>query len=74
LKHFELQLRTGAWQALREDLEVQYCPGPQGRETFILCRSAARLLHQPGLTAPIIKVGSLRACVWRPRSAAEATA
>jgi len=42
LKRFERELSSGTWQALREDLEVQYCAGPDGAETFILCRSGAR--------------------------------
>jgi len=42
LKRFAGELRAGAWQALREDLEVQYCAGPEGGETFILGRSSAR--------------------------------
>jgi len=42
LKHFERELAEGKWQSIREDLEVQYCAGPEGGETFILCRSGAR--------------------------------
>jgi transposase len=42
LKRFERELTEGRWEAIREDLEVQYCAGPDGAETFILCRSAAR--------------------------------
>ena len=42
LKHFERELAEGRWQSIREDLEVQYCAGPEGGETFILCRSGAR--------------------------------
>ncbi len=30
------------WKEVREGLEVKLCPGPDGAETFILCRSAAR--------------------------------
>jgi transposase len=30
------------WELIREDLEVKLCPGPDGDETFILCRSADR--------------------------------
>jgi len=29
------------WKEIREGLEVKLCPGPDGLETFILCRSAA---------------------------------
>jgi len=42
LKHFERELIAGRWQRMREDLEVQYCAGPGGGETFILIRSGAR--------------------------------
>ena len=30
------------WQRIREDIEVKLCPGPEGAETFLLCRSAER--------------------------------
>ena len=30
------------WRTVREGLEVKLCPGPDGSETFILCRSADR--------------------------------
>jgi transposase len=43
LKHFKKQLGANDWQVLRDDLEVQYCPAPDGdAEVYILCRSAAR--------------------------------
>jgi transposase len=43
LKKFEKELLSEDWQAIREELEVQYCPSPEGEEeTFILCRSVAR--------------------------------
>ncbi|MGH7371742.1 MAG: IS1634 family transposase, partial [Candidatus Methylomirabilales bacterium] len=38
----ELVEREG-WRQIREDLEVKLCQGSDGLETFILCRSAARL-------------------------------
>ena len=43
LKKWERDLvdRVG-WKAVREGLEVKLCPGPDGTDTFILCRSAAR--------------------------------
>ncbi|HSD59676.1 MAG TPA: IS1634 family transposase, partial [Burkholderiales bacterium] len=31
------------WRRIREDVEVKICRGPDGTETFLLCRSAARL-------------------------------
>jgi transposase len=42
LKRFERELLDGPWTTIREGLEVQLCPGPEGKETFILCRSADR--------------------------------
>jgi hypothetical protein len=42
LKAFERALLTGAWQQVREAVEVQLIPGADGMETFVLCRSAAR--------------------------------
>jgi transposase len=30
------------WRQIREDIEVKICGGPDGRETFLLCRSASR--------------------------------
>jgi hypothetical protein len=37
----ELVERDG-WKQIREDVEVKLCHGPEGDETFILCRSAGR--------------------------------
>jgi hypothetical protein len=37
----ELVERDG-WKQIREDVEVKLCNGPEGDETFILCRSAGR--------------------------------
>jgi len=31
------------WRRIREDVEVKICRGPQGEETFLLCRSASRV-------------------------------
>lgn len=30
------------WHQIREDIEVKICRGPDGKETFVLCRSASR--------------------------------
>lgn len=30
------------WRKIREGLEVKLCPGPDGKETFVLCRSEDR--------------------------------
>jgi transposase len=51
LKRFEHELREGSWQSIREDLEVQYCAGPDGAETFILCRSGARHAKEAAMHA-----------------------
>lgn len=40
--HRELVDR-GGWKAVRDTLEVKLCKGPDGAETFILCRSAERM-------------------------------
>ena len=43
LRRFERQVVAGGWQQVREGLEVQRCPSPDGdRETYLLCRSADR--------------------------------
>jgi transposase len=43
LRHWEQALvETTGWQQVREGLAVKLCPGPQGAEVFILCRSADR--------------------------------
>jgi hypothetical protein len=42
LKQFERELLAGAWQAVREGLEVKRCSSPDGQETFVLCRSRDR--------------------------------
>lgn len=42
LKRFEQQLLAKDWEKVRDGLEVKLCPGEDGNETFILCRSAAR--------------------------------
>lgn len=44
LKRWARQLaeRTD-WRRIREDVQVKICRGPGGNETFLLCRSAARV-------------------------------
>jgi transposase len=43
LRRFAKQIaeRTD-WRQIREDIEVKICDGPDGTETFLLCRSASR--------------------------------
>lgn len=43
LKKWERELtEKQGWQEVREGLDVKLCPGPDGVETFILCRSEDR--------------------------------
>jgi transposase len=42
LKKFERELLSEDWDTVHEGLQVKKCPSPDGRETFILCRSAER--------------------------------
>ena len=42
LRRFERELLSDDWRTIREGLEVKLCDGPDGAETFILCRSADR--------------------------------
>ena len=38
----QLEERTD-WRHIRDDVEVKVCRGPDGQETFLLCRSASRV-------------------------------
>jgi len=42
LRKFERELLSEDWQSIREGLEVKLVASPDGRETFILCRSEER--------------------------------
>jgi transposase len=42
LRRFERELLEEGWEAIRDGLEVKLCPGSEGKDTFILCRSAQR--------------------------------
>jgi transposase len=42
LKQYEQDLITGNWDSVHEGLEVKVVTGPDGDETFILCRSQDR--------------------------------
>jgi len=42
LKRHEAALREQGWTQVYEDIEVKAVPGPEGEETFLLCRSQAR--------------------------------
>ena len=43
LKRHEAALREQGWNQVYEDIEVKAVPGPEGKETFLLCRARARL-------------------------------
>ena len=41
LKRFAKELSDQTdWRQIRQEVEVKICPGPDGSETFLLCRSA----------------------------------
>jgi len=42
LKKFEQDLLAKEWRVVHEGLEVRLCPAPDGKELFIVCRSAER--------------------------------
>jgi transposase len=42
LKRFQRELLDGPWREIRDGVEVNLCPSPEGAETFILCRSRDR--------------------------------
>ena len=42
LRSYEQALVDQGWTEVQEGVEVKLCSGPEGDETFILCRSAAR--------------------------------
>jgi transposase len=43
LRRFAKQIAEKTdWRQIREDIEVKICGGPDGSETFLLCRSASR--------------------------------
>ena len=52
LKKWEREMvERDGWSAIREGLEVKLCPGPDGAETFILCRSADRQRKEQAMHA-----------------------
>lgn len=46
LRRYEQELLKSDWQQVREGLEVRLCPSPDGKESFILCRSSARAIKE----------------------------
>ena len=51
LRKFEQQLLEATWKEVHTGLEVKLCPGPEGQEVFILCRSAERGLKERAIHA-----------------------
>ena len=49
LKRFEQELLKAGWQQIREGLEVKLCPSPDGKESFILCRSTERAAKEKAI-------------------------
>lgn len=50
LKTFERQIvEKENWETIREGLEVKKVAGPDGEETFIVCRSAARAVKEKAM-------------------------
>ncbi len=39
------------WREIREDVQVKICRGPDGQESFLLCRSAARIEKEKAIHA-----------------------
>ena len=46
LKRFAEKLTSGAWETVRPGLEVQRLVGTEGQDTFLLCRSAERVVKE----------------------------
>jgi transposase len=55
LKQFAAQVQTGPWEEVRPGLEVQRCPGDDGAEVFILCRSADRAAKEQAMRARFVQ-------------------
>ena len=49
LKRYEQELLKADWHEVREGLEVKLCPSPDGKESFILCRSADRAVKEKAI-------------------------
>lgn len=43
------------WQEIREGIEVKLCEGPEGAETFVLCRSQARREKEQAMHERFVK-------------------
>lgn len=52
LRRFEQELIDRRdWRSIREDVEVKLCPSEDGQETYILCRSQARIEKDTAIVA-----------------------
>jgi transposase len=69
LKEFAEAIRSGAWQVLRQGLEVQRCAEGDGAETFILCRSAERAVKEQAMRERF--VGRIEAGLVKIRTACQ---
>jgi len=49
LKQFERHLLEAGWTEVEKGVEVKLCPGPDGSETFVLCRSGARQIKEKAM-------------------------
>ena len=49
LRRFESELLSKDWQLVREGLEVKLSLSPDGKESFILCRSAERAVKEKSI-------------------------
>jgi len=50
IKKWSKQLADNAnWQQVRDGVEVKICPGPDGEETFLLCRSKERATKEKAM-------------------------
>lgn len=71
-RRWESQIATQGWSQVRDGLEVKLCPGPDGEETFILCRSATRQEKDQSIRTKAVdrmeKALTALAESWRKRS------
>jgi transposase len=69
LKEFAEAVRSDAWEVLRQGLEVQRCADGEGAETFILCRSADRVVKEQAMRERF--VGRIEAGLVKIRTACQ---
>ena len=53
------------WHQIREDIEVKICRGPDGRETFLLCRSAQSQRKREGDARTVLSTYRRRLTIAR---------